>query len=96
MWGGDAAYAAVESSLTFWIEHNNTETEPLLSISEESGPRIDHFLYPDGDQGSAVEHYRVDDGTHEWFDIRFAGLDTAVLIWNFFSRFDLNGPRQSP
>ena len=93
---GDAAYAAVESSLTFWIEHNNTETEPLLSISEESGPRIDHFLYPDGDQGSAVEHYRVDDGTHEWFDIRFAGLDTAVLIWNFFSRFDLNGPRQSP
>ena len=54
---------------------------------------IEHYSYTDGDNNTAVEHYKVIDGGHVWFDISYDGSNTSSLIWNFVSRYDIGGLR---
>ena len=54
-------------------------------------------VYADGDNGVAVEHYKVIGGDHTWPGNAYGGvgtnndIDASVEIWNFFSKYDLNG-----
>ena len=49
------------------------------------------MLITDGDNNTSVEHYKVIDGGHVWFDIGYDGSNTSRLIWNFVSRYDIHG-----
>ena len=39
-------------------------------------------------KNTSVEHYKVLDGGHVWFDIGYDGANTSALIWNFVSRYE--------
>ena len=54
---------------------------------------IEHYSYTDGDNNTSVEHYKVIDGGHVWFDISYDGSNTSSLIWDFVSRYDIGGLR---
>ena len=58
------------------------------------GGNIEHYSYTEGSSGAAVEYYKVIDGYHDTFShISYEGQNSLQLIWEFFSRYDINGRR---
>ena len=55
---------------------------------------VEHYIYSGGDQGVSLEHYKIIKGSHDWFEIKNEGSNINSLIWEFLSRFDLNGLRE--
>mgnify|MGYP007063456173 CR=1 FL=1 len=41
-----------------------------------------------------MDHYRIDDGQHVWFEDDFGGSDLNTLVWNFLSGYDMDGARE--
>jgi polyhydroxybutyrate depolymerase len=85
--GGDG-FGSVESILNYWIDFNNTDTTTV-----NTSGNIEHYIYEGGDNGTAVEYYKVNGGNHIWFDINYQGSNTSGLVWNFVSKYDIHGLR---
>jgi polyhydroxybutyrate depolymerase len=90
---GSSEYKSIETVLNFWKNFNNTGTIPVLSSVNDDGTTIEHYQYNQGNKSVSVEHYKIIGGDHEWFDINYEGSNTSGLIWNFVSRYDINGLR---
>ena len=86
--GGDG-WNSAQSTLDHWINFNNTVLTPTV-ISDNN---IEHYVYDQGDSLVSVEHYKYIGGDHVWFNSTFQGQNTSELVWNFVSRFDINGLR---
>jgi polyhydroxybutyrate depolymerase len=54
---------------------------------------IEHYAYDQGDSSVSVEHYKYNGGGHVWFNATFQGQNASELVWNFLSRYDINGLR---
>ena len=78
--------------LTFWATFNNITAAPTTTAITEHGTTIERTRH-EGEDGIAVEHYKVLGGGHVWFDLSYEGADTNRLIWDFVSRYDLSGLR---
>ena len=90
---GGAGWNAVQSTLDHWIDFNNTTTNPTVSTDNSGGMTIEHDVYDQGDSLVSVEHYKYIGGDHVWFSSTFQGQNTSELVWNFVSRYDINGLR---
>ncbi|OUU04127.1 MAG: hypothetical protein CBB92_00555, partial [Flammeovirgaceae bacterium TMED32] len=86
-------YASVEDMLNHWTSFNHTTKDPLTNSITDNGILIEYYAYHDGDSGTSVEHYKVVGGDHVWFDLSYEGANTSQLIWDFVSKYDLNGLR---
>lgn len=92
---------AIEEVLQYWVEYNNCSTPPTITalpdIDPNDGSTVEHIVYGDGDNYVNVEHYKVTGGGHTWPGSDFGGegtnydMDASAEIWNFFSRYDING-----
>ena len=71
------------------VASNATRT----TASELEGFIIEKFAFTQGNNGSKVDHYKVNGGDHDWLAINFSDQNTEQLIWNFVSSFDINGAR---
>ena len=89
--GVSGEYNSVETTLEYWKNFNNTNTTPNVSSFNDNGTIIEHFIYANGDNGCNVEHYKVIEGEHVWFDLNYQGANTSMLIWDFVSKYDING-----
>ena len=89
--GTSGEYNSVEATLEYWRNFNNTNTTPMVTSFNDNGTVIEHFVYANGDNGATVEHYKVIEGGHVWFDINYQESTTNKLIWDFVSRYDING-----
>lgn len=92
-YNGDSYYSSVQSTLNYWINFNNTTTNPTVSSDNSGGMTIEHYVYDQGDSLVSVEHYKYIGGDHVWFNSNFQGQNTSELVWNFVSRYDINGLR---
>ncbi|MCP4440682.1 MAG: hypothetical protein GY810_17180 [Aureispira sp.] len=92
-YNGSNDYNSVETVLNFWINFNKTNTTPVLNSVDDNGTTIEHYLYNQGNNDVSVEHYKIIGGDHVWFDIDYQGANTNELIWNFVSKYDINGLR---
>jgi polyhydroxybutyrate depolymerase len=92
-YNGNNDYSAVQSTLDYWIDFNNTITGPTVSSDNSGGMSIEHYVYDQGDGSVSVEHYKFIGGDHVWFDATYQGQNTSELVWNFVSRYDINGLR---
>ena len=67
--------------------------DPIVSQLNDSNPNdnfwVEKILYDDGYNGSVVEHYKIYGGEHVWFNNQ--DINSSELIWEFFSKYDLNG-----
>ena len=90
---GNSDFNSVQHTLNHWINFNNTITAPTTHIDTSGGMTIEHHVYDQGDQSVAVEHYKFIEGEHIWFNATYQGQNTAELIWNFVSKYDINGLR---
>jgi len=88
---GNSDYNSVQSTLDYWINFNNTSVNPIISTYSDQGMIIEHYLYDDGDNNVSVEYYKYIQGGHEWFNNSFQGQNTSELIWNFVSKYNING-----
>ena len=92
-YNGSTDWNSVQSTLDYWINFNNTTTTPTVNSENSGGITIEHYSYGQGENAVSVEHYKYIGGEHEWFNETYQGQNTAELIWNFMSRYDLNGLR---
>tara|TARA_B110000967_G_scaffold170092_1_gene179870 strand:+ start:1911 stop:2801 length:891 start_codon:yes stop_codon:yes gene_type:complete len=92
-YNGNSDWSSAQSTLDHWINFNNTITTPTASSDNSGGMTIEHFVYDQGDSLVSVEHYKYTGGDHVWFSTTFQGQNTSELVWNFVSRYDINGLR---
>ena len=90
---GNNDWNSVQSTLDYWINFNSTTTTPTVNIENSGGISIEHYSYGQGENSVSVEHYKYIGGEHVWFNETYQGKSTSELIWNFMSRYDLNGLR---
>lgn len=88
-YNGGEGLAAIESVINYWVDFNNTSSTAEINTIGN----IEYFTYTNADNGSAIEHYKINNGDHIWFDIDYEGANTGELIWNFVSKYDINGLR---
>jgi len=92
-YNGGVGLKPINAVLMYWINFNNANTTPITNSTNDNGTTIEHHTYTNGDNGIFVEHYKVIDGNHVWFDMNYEGANTGRLIWNYMSRYDINGLR---
>ena len=92
-YNGNSYYSSAQNTLDHWINFNNTTTTPTVSSDNSGGMTIEHYVYDKGDRLVSVEHYKYIGGDHVWFSATFQGQNTSELVWNFVSRYDINGLR---
>ena len=92
-YNGSSFYPSTQNTLDYWIQFNNTNTTPTTNSDNSDGMTIEHYAYDQGDRSVSVEHYKYIGGDHIWFTSTFQGHNASELVWNFVSRYDLNGLR---
>ncbi len=83
--------------LSYWTNFNRTDQEAIIENIEDldpaDGSTVEYYQYLNGDNGVSVEHYKVINGRHDWpGSSGNMDIDASLLIWNFVSQFDINGP----
>ena len=92
-YNGSSYWNSAQTTLDHWINFNNTITAPIVSTDNSGGTTIEHYAYDQGASLVSVEHYKYIGGDHVWFSSTFQGQNTSELVWNFVSRYDINGLR---
>jgi polyhydroxybutyrate depolymerase len=90
---GNSLFLSAQNVLDSWIDFNNTTTTATINSETIDGRTVEHYIYDEGDNNVSVEHYKYIGGNHTWFRTTYQGNTTAQLIWNFVSRYDINGLR---
>ena len=73
---------------SYWSDRNGFSGDPKTESYTASGLTVELKQF-----GETIHHYKVIGGDHIWLDISNNGFSTNQLIWNFFTKFDLNGLR---
>tara|TARA_B100001029_G_scaffold23723_1_gene16371 strand:- start:549 stop:1484 length:936 start_codon:yes stop_codon:yes gene_type:complete len=84
---------SVEEIINYWTNFNNCNSSPITNSINHNGRAIDQYVFSGGDNNTSVEHYKFNGGGHDWFDINYEGSNLDDLIWEFVSRYDMNGLR---
>ncbi len=80
----------------YWQNFNNANESPLIenlpNLNSFDGSTVKYFTFQEGDNCVTVDHYQVNGGGHDWPGAwGNKDIDASVLIWNFFSKYDING-----
>lgn len=86
--------ASVQTYLNVWLGHDQCQNNSKVIFQKNDVTGIE---WPDCAGGAVVEHYRISDGGHTWpgsspipsLGFTTQTIDANVVIWNFFSRFEL-------
>ena len=92
-YNGSGYWSSVQNTLDYWINFNNTIITPTISNDNSGGISIEHYVYDQGDSSVSVEHYKFIKGDHVWFSTTYQGQTASELVWDFLSRYDINGLR---
>ena len=92
-YNGSGYWSSVQNTLDYWINFNKTIITPTISNDNSGGMSIEHYVYDQGDSSVSVEHYKYIKGDHVWFSTTYQGQTASELIWDFLSRYDINGLR---
>jgi len=90
---GNSEYASVNSTVNHWLNFNNISSTPGVSSEVNGAITIEKYLYGQGDNGVSVEVYKYVGGNHVWFNTTFEGKNASELVWDFVSKYDINGLR---
>ena len=92
-YNGSNDWNSVQSTLEYWTSFNNTISTPTIDTDNTGGMTIEHYSYEQGDNAVSVEHYKYIGGDHVWFNETYQGQNASELVWNFMSKYDINGLR---
>ena len=92
-YNGSNDWNSVQSTLDYWTSFNNTISTPTINTDNTGGMTIEHYSFEQGDNSVSVEHYKYIGGDHVWFNETYQGQNASKLVWNFMSKYDINGLR---
>jgi len=87
---------SVENVYSYWAAFNNTVSEPAVTnvpdTNMNDGSTVEWSFFEGDIDCATVEHYKVIGGAHDWPGA-WGNMDinADALIWNFVSKYDLNG-----
>jgi polyhydroxybutyrate depolymerase len=100
-YGGGGSFMPIDTLVRLWAAKSNCNPTPVITAVPNTslldGCTADHFLYSGGDNGSTVEHYRVNGGGHTWpgapivIGVTNMDFNACREIWRFFSQYTING-----
>jgi polyhydroxybutyrate depolymerase len=101
---GTAFFEGTEDVIDYWVNFNEITSAPIVTAVPDIDPEdectAERWLYEDGSNGVDVELYKVIDGGHTWpgasvvIGTTNQDFDATAVIWEFFSRYDINGEIQ--
>ncbi len=93
--GNEFSVGLIEAS-EYWVEQGEADPTPTIIDVPDTfpgdGSTVDHYIWGNGVNCYSVEHYKVENGGHDWPGV-FGNMDidASEIIWNFVSQFDLLG-----
>ena len=91
-YAGDPLWTlSINNVLQFWYGYNNCNssptTTPLPNINTVDGSTVEQITYSGGDNGSSVEHFKVNGGGHDWPGA-WGNMDISASreAWLFFEQ----------
>jgi poly(3-hydroxybutyrate) depolymerase len=90
-------YDAASATVVWWVNFNQIGTAPEIEDLPDpfpaNGTNVRRYTYSNGTTGINVEHLQIEGGQHVWpGSDGDSDIDMAQEVWNFVSRFDLDGP----
>jgi poly(3-hydroxybutyrate) depolymerase len=77
--------------VNFWKEFNEINLAPESNIiTSNNYIRIENLSYKNNQNSTLIETYTLDGGGHEWFNLDIENKNTSEIIWDFFSKHNLN------
>lgn len=82
---------SVDSLIAKWVDNNDCNTTPQHDTwpnSNNDNLYMEHFTYSDVNMKSKVELFKVNGGTHFWYQNANTGgeFDYSIEIWKFFNK----------
>lgn len=95
-WAGVTYYISLDEVNTYWSNYNNADPDPtvveLPNLNTGDGSTVEHYSWKNGDGCVSVEHFKVIGGGHDWpGSFGNMDIDASLEIWNFVSKYDING-----
>ena len=91
--GIDNYYYSINEMHQYWINQNKTDKVPEIISFNSNGKTVEYHSYKNGTNNTSIDHYKVIDGEHNWLEIEYKDSNTNQLIWDFVSKYDVNGLR---
>lgn len=82
---GSGLGKSIADVMDYWTDYNNGDSTPEVI---QLGSGSTRSIWDNGDNGVTVEFIRVQGKGHSW---NGGNINTSQEIWNFFSRFDIDG-----
>ena len=79
-------YFAIDELIEYWSAKNNFAGQAQVETYNTGNIAIEFIRF-----GDMIEHYKVVNGEHSWLNVSRNGQTTNQKIWNFVSKFDING-----
>lgn len=99
-YNGNTSMAAIETVVNWWVNFNQCASAPIATNVPNTNTAdmctAEHFLYPNGSNGSTVEFYKITPGAHTWpgapitIGVTNQDFNASVEIWRFFSQYSTN------
>ena len=83
-WDSVGTMHDIPSLVNYWRNKYNCEDK-----NEVSSDDIAHIVYETCDQNSRVEHYRLEEGTHDWPEY-INGEPTYSVMWRFLRKHSVS------
>ena len=88
-YGLNGYYFTIDELNDYWSARNNFTGQAQIETYNVGNLAIELIRF-----GDMIEHYKVVNGGHTWLDVSQNGQTTNQKIWNFISRYDINGLRK--
>tara|TARA_B110000238_G_scaffold56728_1_gene62020 strand:- start:2539 stop:3672 length:1134 start_codon:yes stop_codon:yes gene_type:complete len=87
--GGIEYYISAEATHSYWATHNNCDTTATMNTVS---PSVERYTWSTASGCAYVEELKVIGGGHDWpGSFGNMTIDANVEIWQFVSKFDING-----
>ena len=83
-------YLSVENALEFWSNHHGSDSTIIKNFADNNDNNIEHYKYLDLNGQSYLEHYKIINGGHDWFELSVDDKNIDQVIWQFFSNMSDN------
>lgn len=89
-------YLSANETHNYWINYTNCNSTPKVSPvpnkNTSDGSTVERYSWSNAEGCTYVEHLKVIDGGHDWpGSYGNMDIDASEEIWNFVSKYDING-----
>lgn len=87
--GINGYYLSIENTLEYWSNFHDSDSIKVKNFIDNNDNNIQYFEYLNSNNNSYVQHYKLINGGHDWFNLSYQGSEIDQIIWSFFSNNSL-------